>query len=47
MAPGIVDSSDMQALMVCLTYILDGLAERALEEYEEEGNGQVRLYASV
>ncbi len=42
-APCIVDASDMQALMVCLPYILDGLAEEALEEYEEEGHVPVRL----
>ena len=46
-APPIVDASDMQALLICLPFILDRLAEEALEEYKEEGNGQVRLYASV
>lgn len=42
-ASRIVDASDMQALMVCLPYLLDGLADDEIEAHAEEGEGQVTL----
>jgi hypothetical protein len=42
-APRIVDASDMQALMVCLIYLLDGLADDEIQSYAEDGNQEVRL----
>ena len=41
-APRIVDASDMQALMVCLPYLLDGLADDEIQSYAEDGNEEVR-----
>ena len=42
-APRIVDASDMQALMVCLPYLLDGLADDEIEAHAEDGDGEVTL----
>ncbi len=31
----------MQAIMVCLPYMLDGLADKELQDFTEDGNAEV------
>jgi hypothetical protein len=39
-APRIVDASDMQALLVCLPYLMDGLADSEIDDHLTNGGEQ-------
>ena len=39
-APRIVDASDMQALLVCLPYLMDGLADYKIDDHSTNGGEQ-------